>query len=290
MAEARAETAAMALARGRAQLIAADMAGASLDARLLLQEATGLDHAGLILADNRLLTPDEAGQYGQFLARRCSGEPVSKILGWREFFGRRFRVTADVLDPRPDTETLIELALERALPPGGRVLDLGSGSGAIICTLLAEWPDALGVAVDLSAAALAVTETNAIALGVAPRITLLAGPWLANVTGRFNLIVSNPPYIPAGDIAGLETDVRAHDPHLALDGGADGLACYRAIAVAAGPHLASGGRLIVETGAGQARDVTDIFSGQGFRAGVQRRDLGGHVRALQFVRDESPAP
>lgn len=277
-----AESVRVALARGRALLVAADAVDASLDARLLLQDVLGLDHAGLILVEERVLTADEAARYDALLRRRADDEPVSKILGAREFFGRRFRVTADVLDPRADTETLIELALEQPLPAPGLVLDLGSGSGALICTLLAEWPQATGVAVDLSPAALQVTGENARALGVDHRLLLREGAWFAPVAGRFDLIISNPPYIPSREIAGLERDVREHDPHLALDGGPDGLACYRAIAKAAGEHLAPRGRIILEVGAGQAAGVTAIFAGVGFRLSAERRDLGGHMRALQF--------
>ncbi|MBK8769702.1 MAG: peptide chain release factor N(5)-glutamine methyltransferase [Rhizobiales bacterium] len=273
----------MALARGRALLVAADSPDAALDVRLLLQAVMDLDHAGVISADRQVLTPEQARRFDQFLARRLAREPVSKILGQRDFYGRLFKVTADVLDPRADTETLIDLALELRAGPGGRVLDLGSGSGAIICTLLAEWPDVTGVAVDLSAAALAVTAENAERLGVNTRITLVQGDWFSGVAGRFDLIVSNPPYIPAGEIAALEPDVRAHDPHLALAGGPDGLSCYRAIASGAAAHLAAGGRIIVEIGAGQRADVAALFSAAGLVLTAERLDLGGHVRALQFA-------
>lgn len=276
-----AETVRAALARGRALLVAADCADATLDARLLLQDVLGVDHAGLILAHEQLLSAQDTARYDILLRRRTADEPVSKILGVREFYGRPFRVTADVLDPRADTETLVELALEQALA-NGRVLDLGSGSGALICTLLAEWPQVTGVGVDLSPAALQVTRENAQALGVDDRLILLDGAWFAPVAGHFDLIVSNPPYIPSGDIAGLQPEVREHDPHLALDGGPDGLACYRAIAAGAAAHLAPDGRIIVEIGAGQAADVRGIFAGAGLHLSAERRDLGGHIRALQF--------
>lgn len=278
-----AETVAGALARGRATLIAADAIDAALDARLLLQAALGVDHAGLVAGMTDAMPAGATALYGRYLARRRAREPVSKILGTRDFHGRRFRVTADVLDPRPDTETLIELALGLEALPHRRVLDLGSGSGALICTLLAEWPLAAGTAVDLSPAALAVTGANAAALGVAGRLMLLHGSWFAPVTGLFDLIISNPPYIPAAEIAGLEPDVRDHDPWLALDGGDDGLSCYRLIAVGAGAHLLPAGHIIVEAGAGQATDIQAIFEREGFALASQRRDLGGHVRALCFV-------
>lgn len=274
------ETIAAAIAAARARLVTADVPDAATDARLLMQRVLACDHAGLILAGERSLTDAERAAFEVLLARRLAHEPVSKILGEREFFGRLFHVTADVLDPRADTETLIEVALEK---PARRVLDLGSGSGALIVTLLAEWPEATGVAVDLSEKALAVTAENARRLGVAERLALLQGEWFAPVAGQFDLIVSNPPYIPTAEIAGLEPDVREHDPLLALDGGADGLSCYRAIAGAAAPHLAPEGRIIVEIGAGQGPDVARIFAAVGFRQAAERRDLGGHVRALLFT-------
>ncbi len=210
-----------------------------------------------------------------------------KFLGQRDFYGRRFQVTGDVLDPRADTETIVELALELKQPQALRVLDLGSGSGALICSLLAEWPKATGVAVDFSAAALAVTAVNAAALGVADRLQVLQGSWLEPVSGIFDVIVSNPPYIASAVIADLEPDVRQYDPHLALDGGADGLSCYRAIAGQAGVHLAPDGHMIVEIGAGQAADVTAIFGAAGLVLTRQRHDLGGHVRALAFAKSSA---
>jgi release factor glutamine methyltransferase len=275
-----AESITAALAAARRRLVAADVTDATQDARLLMQRVLGCDHAGLILQGERLLSAEEAIAFEALLLRRLGHEPVTKILGERDFYGRVFRVTADVLDPRADTETLIGLALEERAQ---RLLDLGSGSGALIVTLLAEWPEATGVAVDLSPKALAITAENGERLGVGKRLTCLQGAWFAPVEGRFDLIVSNPPYIPSGDIAGLEPDVREHDPALALDGGADGLSCYRAIAAEAAGHLLPGGRVIVEIGAGQGPDVAGIFALAGFRLGAERPDLGGHVRALLFT-------
>ena len=161
-------------------------------------------------------------------------------------------------------------------------IDLGSGSGAIGITLACERPRSRGTCTDISDAALAVTRQNAIALGVGDRLTTLHSNWLTNVTGRFDLIVSNPPYIAHDVIPNLEPDVRDHDPHLALDGGHDGLDCYRTIAATAGPNLAPQGKIVVEIGASQAMDITEIFRKQGFRLTDQRLDLGGHVRALMF--------
>ncbi len=206
---------------------------------------------------------------------------MSRIIGAREFYGRRFRVTPAVLDPRPDTETLVEAALKR-MPPSARVLDLGTGSGAIIVTLLAERSDATGLATDISSEALAVARENAAALGVAERLTFLEAPWFDGIGERFDLIVSNPPYIPRADIAALSADVRNFDPLLALVGGSDGLDPYRAIAAGAAARLKPGGTVAVEIGAGQADSVEGIFAASGFRQLGRHRDLGGHIRCLEF--------
>ncbi|MCA3555253.1 peptide chain release factor N(5)-glutamine methyltransferase [Aestuariivirga sp.] len=270
------------LAAATARLTAAGSGTPTLDARLLLQAAAGLTREDLILGPDRALTEEKLARFDSFIARRERHEPVSRILGEREFYGRVFRVTPDTLDPRPDTETLIEAALP-LLPKSGRLLDLGAGTGAIAITLLAERPDATGIATDLSAAALAVARENAARLGVACRLTFAEGSWFAPVSGSFDIILSNPPYIPDRDIACLSPDVRNHDPDLALSGGADGLGPYRIIATGAAAHLAAAGHVLVEIGAGQAEDVEAIFAQSGFRSVGRRRDLGGHTRCLVFV-------
>jgi release factor glutamine methyltransferase len=273
------------LAAAAARLQAAGCDTPVLDARLLLQAAAGISREELILGQDRALPPEQSGRFEAFIARRERHEPVSRILGEREFYGRLFRVTPDTLDPRPDTETIIEAALA-VMPKGARLLDLGTGTGAIAVTLLAERPDATGMATDISPAALAVARDNAERLGVADRLALAAGNWLAPVSGRFDIILSNPPYIPAGDIAGLSEDVRNFDPGLALSGGNDGLDPYRIIASGAAAHLAGQGHVLVEIGAGQAEDVAAIFAHQGFRPAGRHRDLAGHQRCLAFNRDE----
>lgn len=271
------------LAAATARLKAAGADTPTLDARLLLQAAAGLSREELILGPDRQLSPAELGRFADFVARRERHEPVSRILGDREFYGRSFMVTPATLDPRPDTETLIDAALP-LMPPGARILDLGTGTGAIAVTLLAERPDASGVATDLSPEALDVAARNAARTGVADRLRFLQGAWFSPVHGVFDLIVSNPPYIPAGDIAGLDADVRDFDPVLALAGGADGLDAYRAIASGAAAHLVAGGHVLVEIGAGQAEDVTAVFAENGFRLASRHDDLGGHVRCLGFRR------
>ena len=187
-----------------------------------------------------------------------------------------------MLDPRPDTETLVDAALA-LMPTGCHVLDLGAGSGAIAITLLAERPQARAVAVDVSPAALGVARLNAQALGVADRLTLLEGSWFDPVEGRFDLIVSNPPYVEEKEFRGLPPDVRNFDPALALLGGDDGLACYRAIADGAAGHISPGGQVLVEIGAGQETGVTAVFRARRWSRTIRRQDLGGHVRCLGFV-------
>lgn len=252
-----------------------------LDARVLLQAATGLTREDIILFPGSRPEAEALQRFHSFLARREGREPVSRILGEREFYGRAFRVTPDTLDPRPDTETLVEAALA-LMTRTARVLDLGTGTGAIIISLLAERPDATGVAVDVSPAALAVALDNAIRHGVETRLEFLEGSWLAPVSGSFDLIASNPPYIPEGEIAGLAPDVRNFDPGLALSGGIDGLEPYRIIAARAAPRLTREGHVLVEIGAGQAGDVERIFVARGFRPSRRYRDLGGHERTLAF--------
>lgn len=278
-----ADTLASLLASATARLKAAGSDTPTLDVRLLLQAAAGLTREDLILGPDRPLAPEQLAAFESFTARRERHEPVSRILGEREFYGRVFTVTPATLDPRPDTETIIEAALAM-MPKGARLLDLGTGTGAIAITLLAERPDATGMATDLSPEALAVAGKNAARLGVADRLTWGEGSWFAPVTGTFDIILSNPPYIPAGEIAGLSPDVRNFDPALALSGGSDGLDPYRIIASGAAAHLGEGGHVLVEIGAGQADDVEAIFVARGFTASGRHRDLGGHTRCLGFNR------
>jgi release factor glutamine methyltransferase len=271
------------LAAAAARLRAAGCDTPELDARLLLQWAAGLSREELILSPERPVAGEDLALFLSCIARREGREPVSRILGEREFYGRAFRMTPATLDPRPDTETLIEAAL-RLLPEGARLLDLGTGTGAIAVTLLAERPSATGAATDISPEALDVALGNARRHGVAGRLSLLEGSWFGPVSGMFDMILSNPPYIPAADIAGLSPDVRNFDPRLALVGGADGLDPYRAIASGAASHLAAGGHVLVEIGAGQAEAVEAIFGTAGFACSGRYSDLGGHLRCLAFRR------
>jgi release factor glutamine methyltransferase len=270
----------------RMALIAADIDGSARDARLLLQAACDLSHEQIIAEPEKIVSEEQCAIFEKFLVRRIAHEPISRILGVREFYGREFVVTPATLDPRPDTETLIALITESFMSPQGeiRFLDIGTGSGAIIITLLAELPTAHGVAVDISQNALHVAKKNALRNGVSGRMQFHQGSWFDGVTGQFELIVSNPPYIPHAEIATLETDVKNYDPHLALDGGGDGLFAYRALASGASDFLARDGLIVVEIGAGQANDVTEIFTSHNFKLHLQRADLGGNMRALAFCR------
>jgi release factor glutamine methyltransferase len=272
------------LREGRARLEEAEIDTAVLDARLLLQEATGLTHEELIAEPGRPVNEGALTAYRAMIARRAGHEPVSRITGTREFYGRAFAVTPAVLDPRPETETLIEAALS-ALPRDRptTVLDLGTGSGAIIVTLLAERPLACGTATDVSAGALATTRRNAIRHGVEPRLTLITANWWQGVAGQFDLIVSNPPYIPSRALAGLQPEVRDFDPRIALDGGAEGCDAYRLIAAGAAAHLAAHGSILLEIGDGQVNDVTETFCNHGLGAAGRWADLAGRIRCLGFA-------
>ena len=247
------------------------------DARRLLRAAAGLDAAALSARIGDAMPADEAARFEAALSRRAAREPVAHILGLREFWGRSFRVTSDVLDPRPETETLIAAALEGGA--AARILDLGVGSGCILLTLLAEWPAAGGTGVDASEAALAVARENAAALGVAARATLRPGDWLEDVSGPFDLIVSNPPYLASSEMADVAPELR-REPAAALDGGPDGLAAYRRIAAGAARALAPGGRLLLEIGPSQAEPVSALLREAGLGPVQLRRDLDERPRVL----------
>ena len=281
------ETVAAVLKAAAERLQSAGCQAARLDARLLVGAASGLSHSDMIARPDTVLAPAQMDRLEEMLARRGAGEPVSRILGEREFYGRTFKVTPDVLDPRPDTETLVDAALRLAKKiESPRILDIGTGSGAIMIAMLAELPHATGVATDLSPAALAVARYNAQVIGVVHRLELVETAWARGVAGQFDLVVSNPPYIPVNCIAGLDREVREHDPHLALAGGPDGLDAYRALLPEAASLLKPGGHVVVEFGSGQHDDVVRIGEAQGLAlvTGGLIKDLGGHVRCAILTR------
>ena len=252
------------------------------DARKLLAWALGETTAKLALGLPDRLGPEDAAMFEGAVGARLERRPVSQITGSRLFWGREFKLDHTVLDPRPETETLVALALEE---PFERVLDLGTGTGCILLTLLAERPSAIGTGTDLSAAALGFAEANAVALEVSDRAEILAADWYrgakdAGPSGRYDLIVSNPPYIAAAEMPGLAPEVREWEPRLALTDEGDGLSAYRAIAAGAMDHLTPAGRLIVEIGAGQGHDVTRIFRDAGLESVSVHPDLDGRDRVV----------
>jgi release factor glutamine methyltransferase len=259
-----------------------------LDARLLLCHAAGLTHEAYIARARDELAADAAARLETLIARRLKREPVSRIMGSREFYGREFLVDRHTLDPRPDTGTLIEAALELVEQQGLSnkrlsLLDLGTGTGCILITLLAELPEARGLGTDISSTALELAVTNAQRLGVAERAGFAASNWLDGIEGQFDLIVSNPPYIASAGIGALPREVATYDPRLALDGGPDGLDAYRRIAAGARQALAPDGKILVEIGSDQAEAVAGIFPKAGLSLDGDtaiRRDLAGRPRVV----------
>ena len=260
-----------------------------LDARILVGHALGMDHTALVAAAAQPLGANAAADIARLAARRLAGEPVARIVGTKEFWGLSFIVTPAVLVPRPETETVVELALALVDQQGERtralrIADLGTGSGALLLALLTELPNAGGIGTDIDAPALAVAQRNAARLGLAARVAFLRGDYASALQGPFDLIVSNPPYVASREIEGLAPEVRDHDPPHALDGGTDGLAAYRAIASDAPRLLGPGGRLVVEIGAGQQRDVERTLTAGGLAIDAVRHDLSGVARAIAAVR------
>jgi release factor glutamine methyltransferase len=254
-----------------------------LDARILVGHALGLDHAALVAQSGRALAAEEAHALAAFAARRLAREPVARILGCKEFWGLPFKLNAETLLPRPETETVVEAALaavhDRRRAPL-RIADLGTGSGALLLALLSELPHARGIGSDISPAALACARDNAAALGLADRAAFVACDYGAAFNGPIDLLVANPPYVARADIAALQAEVRDFDPRRALDGGPDGLDEYRAIAPQARRLLAPTGVFVAELGFGQLAAVRAIFASAGLAPVAERHDLSGVVRAL----------
>ncbi|MBK0326755.1 peptide chain release factor N(5)-glutamine methyltransferase [Rhodobacteraceae bacterium F11138] len=260
-----------------ARLRAAGVDQPARDARILLAHAARIEAARVTLIAPEDLPPDIGERYEQLIALRAVRVPVSHLVGEREFYGRRFKISGDVLDPRPETETLIEAALSA---PFQRVLDLGLGSGCILVTLLAENPTATGLGVDLSEAACLQASANAVMHRVQGRAEVLQSDWFDAVHGRFDLIVSNPPYISRDEMEGLQDEVRRHEPEMALTDGGDGLGAYRIIADSASKHLAPGGRLLLEIGHSQAEAVSGLLSAAGLQGISVVRDLDRRDRVV----------
>ena len=267
-----------------AEFHAAGLDSPELDARVLIGHALGLDHTGLAAAGARRLDAEEEGAIAALARRRLAHEPVARIVGMKEFWSLKLAVDAATLVPRPETETVVEAALaavaaQQSRSRAVRIADLGTGSGAILLALLTELPNAFGVGTDASSRALGVARDNARRLGLA-RATFLACDMAAALRGPFDVIVSNPPYIAAGDIAALPPEVRLFDPRPALDGGPDGLDFYRSIAATAPALLAPDGVLVVELGPGQSESVAALFAAAGLAPSSPQPDLNAAPRAL----------
>ncbi|MDU9003777.1 peptide chain release factor N(5)-glutamine methyltransferase [Sedimentitalea todarodis] len=261
-----------------ARLRAAGIAEPARDARVLLAHAARVDAARVTLIAPEDLAPDIGERYEQLISLRAIRVPVSHLVGERQFYGRRFKITADVLDPRPETETLIEAALSQ---PFSRMLDLGVGSGCILVTLLAENPQSTGLGVDLSEAACLQASANVILHHVENRAEILRSDWFGAVSGSFDLIVSNPPYIAQDEMPELQAEVRQHEPEMALTDGGDGLGAYRSIAARAADHLRPGGRLLLEIGPTQADAVIALLDDAGLIEPGVIHDLDGRPRVIQ---------
>lgn len=265
-----------------ARFTAIGIDSARLDARLLVAEAAGINPDRVALAPDTPLSPEQAARLEQLAARREKREPISHILGRRGFWTLTLKVTADTLDPRGDTETLVEAVLARIVDRSAplRVVDFGTGTGAILLALLSELPNATGTGVDKSPAALAVACENAVVNGLDGRARFVLSDWSAELDGRADIVVSNPPYIPDGDIDGLEPEVATFEPRLALAGGPDGLDCYRALVPQMAALAEPGAVVAVEVGAGQAPDVAALFRAAGLCVVALPQDLAGIERCV----------
>lgn len=278
------------LVPAQARLRAAGIDSAALDARLLLGIVLGRDDAVLPHETLAGWTAEQGGAFDALMERRLAGEPISRIRGWREFWSLRVALSPDTLDPRPDSETIVAAALSWAGQRGGRLrlLDLGSGSGALLLACLSELPRASGIGIDISAGAVRTATANATRLGLGDRASFVEGNFEdPDIGGHgFDLVLCNPPYIPLAEINGLAREVTGFDPLLALDGGDDGLASWRRVMPRIADGLAPGGRAFVEIGAGQQAQVTAIAMAAGLQAVDDADDMAGIVRCLVFAASE----
>lgn len=261
------------------------------EARLLTAIALNKSITEIFNAFDDQICPNDAGLVSSAVGRRAIGEPVAYISGEREFWSIPLRVSPATLIPRPDTETLVELAIEqfREKPPQ-RILDLGTGTGCLLLALLSEFPDVTGIGVDISDDAIAVANQNAVDTGLSDRCKFTVGDWAGGIDDTFDLIVSNPPYIPSEDIDDLDREVKKYEPLSALDGGVDGLDMYRAILAGLDGVLEPNGHLLLEIGIGQQNDISRIAKESGFRLLTKRDDVSGIVRALMFYKKSVGIP
>ncbi len=259
------------------RLTTAGVDNSMLDARLLIAEALHSDCAQLLTQPDRILTPEEAARIESYINRRAAREPVARILGLREFWGLPFGLNESTLEPRPDSETLIDVALP--FKPQ-TILDLGTGSGCLLLALLHELPQATGIGIDIAPRAIEQAQQNAARLELQHRASFHVGDWFTGIAEKFDLIISNPPYIVAAEISELMPEVRDHDPIMALDGGADGLDAYRHLIPQLSSHLNSNAHIVFEVGEGQAFMVRDLLQQSGFDTVNIHEDLAGVERSV----------
>jgi release factor glutamine methyltransferase len=280
-----------AICRATKRLRAAGVEEPRRDARLLLRIAAGLSAEEVLASPDRELATEAMRRFDAWIERRAAREPVSRIVGRREFWSLDFHVTPDTLDPRPDSETLVSAALDRLDGRSERrVLDLGTGTGCLLLAVLSERPGASGVGIDRSPAAARVAHDNARRLGLAGRAHFLAGDWASAIVGDFDVVLANPPYVAAPDVALLEPEVRDYEPGIALLAGDDGLDAYRAILPDVGRYLATGGSLIVEVGDRQIDSVAALMPRHGLRPAERRYDGAGVARCLVAEASGKPSP
>jgi len=265
----------------KVRLAAAGVENPETDIRLLAEHALKTDHAALLMNLNRMLTEAEVKDLDAVITRRAKREPVSRIIGSRGFWKYDFKVTPQTLDPRPDSETLVEAALKYAQPAPATILDLGTGTGCLLLSLLGEWVKTKGLGVDISEEAVKTASENAASLGLSSRAAFKVNSWDEwQPEGRFDLVISNPPYIAIAEIAGLAPEVTAYDPPVALVGGNDGLDCYRTIVALLPDILAKGGWVVFEIGHAQANDVKSILANAGAAVIHTVQDLAGSDRVI----------
>lgn len=277
------------LVEARTALTGADIEDAAFDSRLLVEHFSATTRTDAITRPDLVIAEDAVASTRAAIARRIAGEPVHRILGFRHFYGLKLFLSSETLEPRPDTETLVDAILPRlrqlaARKGACRILDLGTGTGAIALALLAETPQAAAVGVDISPNALATASRNASENGLSARFETVRSDWFENISGRYDVIVSNPPYIPSKELETLQREVREHDPARALDGGPDGLEAYRKIAEKVDVFLEPAGVVGVEIGHMQKQDVAGLFERFGLRLVDARQDFAGRDRVLIFER------
>ncbi|RCK51634.1 modification methylase HemK [Thalassospira profundimaris] len=259
---------------------------ARLDAKILLCEASGVDTSRILAWPDDVVSPEKVDLFRAMIARRLAHEPVSRILGRRDFWRHTFKVTKDTLDPRPDSETLVEWAIECARRfDSPKMIDFGTGTGCLVLSVLGDVPKAFGLGVDISAGAVACALENARNLGLAARCDFVVSDWMENlppetIASGFDMMISNPPYIAHSEMVALAPDVRDYDPYGALSDGGDGLGAYRILADVAARLVRPGGQVIFEIGQGQEKAVRALLTQHGFDAITERRDLGGIVRCV----------